>query len=305
MLLLIFVALLVAIVATTLLARRAALRLRDETITRLPAGPNGIIPGAEGFELRRGGNAPAALLLHGAGDTPQTLRYLAEFLFARGFTVSAPLLPGHGRSLREFSAVDAESWLGEARRAYAELKTSNPWVGVVGLSMGGALAARLAAEDSQLPALVLLAPYLAMPPGIALAARISRIWNPGVPYVRAIDPKASRSIHDRAEAARSLGYGVFTPAALRALHTTVSAAVLALPRITSPTLMVQSREDNRVPPEAAQREFNRIGSADKQLVWVTGTGHVITVDFGRERVFDLAANWLERHGAVLPRERRA
>ena len=302
---LIFVALLVVSLATALLARRAALRLRDETIARLPLGANGIIPGAEGFELRRGPKAPAALLLHGAGDTPQTLRYLAEFLFARGFTVSAPLLPGHGRSLREFSAVDAESWLGEAHRAYAELKSSSPWVGLVGLSMGGALAARLAAEVSELPALVLLAPYLAMPPRIAFAARISKFWNPAVPYVRAIDPKERRSILDRAEAARSLGYGVFTPAALRALHTTVSAAVAALPRITSPTLMVQSREDNRVPPEAAQREFDRIGSADKQLVWLTGTGHVITVDYGRERVFDLVANWLERHRAALSRERRA
>jgi len=305
MLLLIVVALFVVILATALLARRAALRLRDETSARLPVGANGIIPGAEGFEMRRGGKAPAALLLHGAGDTPQTLRYLAEFLFARGFTVSAPLLPGHGRSLREFSAVDAESWLHDARKTYAELKASNPWVALVGLSMGGALATRLAAEDADLPALVLLAPYLAMPPRIAFAARISRLWNPAIPYIRALDPKARRSIHDPGEADRSLGYGVFTPAALRALHTTVSSAVAALPRLTAPTLIVQSREDNRVPPDAAQREFDRIGSADKQLVWLTGTGHVITVDFGRDRVFDLVADWLERHGAALPRERRA
>lgn len=304
MLLLIVVTLL-AMIGAALLAKRAALRLRDETSIRLPVGPNGIIPGAEAFELSRGADAPAVLLLHGAGDTPQTLRYLAEFLFARGFTVSAPLLPGHGRSLRDFRTVQADGWLHAARAAYEELKANSRWVAVVGLSMGGALAASLAAEDQGLPVLILLAPYLAMPPRIAAAARLSRIWNPIVPYVRALDPKARRSIQDQAEAARSLGYGVFTPAALRALHRTVLAAVAGLPRIASPTLMVQSREDNRVPPEAAQREFNRIGSADKQLVWLTGAGHVITVDFGKDRLFDLVANWLERHGAPLVRERRA
>jgi carboxylesterase len=171
--------------------------------------------------------------------------------------------------------------------------------------MGGALAAQLAAEQPALPCLVLLAPYLAMPRRVAIAARLSRLWNPVVPFVRALDPTAPRSIHDDAEASRSLAYGVFTPAALRALHQTVTAAVSALPRIASPTLMIQSGEDNRVAPQAAQRAFDRIGSKEKQLIWITGAGHVITVDFGRDRVFELVVGWLDRHRAARPRERRA
>lgn len=285
--------------------RRAAMRLRDATLERLPVGVDGIIPGAEAFELSRGAETPAILLLHGGGDTPQTLRYLAEYLHARGYHVRVPLLPGHGRTLRDFSRVAANEWIEAARGAYRDLTRAHGWVGVGGLSMGGALAARLAAEERSLPALVLLAPYVAMPGRIAAAARLSVFWGVAVPYVSALDPAAARSIHDQVEAARSLGYGVFTPAALRALRATVAHAIDALPNVKCPTLMIQSREDNRVPAAVAQHAFDRIGATEKELVWVTGAGHVITVDYGRDRIFQIVGDFFDRHRGAVPIERRA
>jgi len=295
----------VALIVAVGLARRSALRLRDETSLRLPVGDNGLITGAEGFELRRGTDAPAILLVHGGGDTPQTLRYLAEYLHARGYSVRVPLLPGHGRTLRAFSDVVADQWIQTVRNAYRELVQLHSWVAVGGLSMGGALTAQLAAEQHSIPVTVLLSPYLAMPGRISMAARFARLWGFAVPYARALDPTAARSIQNEAEAQRSLAYGVFTPAALRALRITVARAIRSLPMIESPTLMVQSRDDNRIAPNAAQSAFERIGASDKQLIWVTGAGHVITVDDGREHVFELVTDWLDRHRATLVRERRA
>jgi carboxylesterase len=191
------------------------------------------------------------------------------------------------------------------RHAYRELSAVHSWVAVAGLSMGGALAAQLLAEEPSVPAAALLSPYLAMPARIAVAARFASLWGFAVPYVRALDPAARRSIRDESEAARSLAYGIFTPAALRALRRTVARGMRALPHITSPTLMVQSREDNRISPDAAQRAFDRIGAADKRLVWLTGAGHVITVDYGRDHVFALVAEWLDGHRGHLAHERRA
>lgn len=287
------------------LSRRAAFRLRAEALHRARLDDSGIIAGAEAIDLHHGRSRHGVLLLHGGGDTPQTLRYLAEYLHARGYNVRAPLLPGHGRTLSDFSSVTADAWLDAARVAYRELCRVNSWVGLAGLSMGGALAVRLAAEDDSIPALGLLAPYLAMPPKIALAARFSAVWGALVPYVRALDPAGPRSIHDPVEMERSLAYGVFTPAALRALRITVRQAFDALPRVSAPTLMIQSREDNRIAPADAQRAFDRLGASEKQLVWTSGAGHVITVDYGRERVFELLGDWLERHRATQEQERPA
>jgi carboxylesterase len=292
-----------AITAAVLMSRRRAFGLRDDTMRRLPVGADGIIPGAEAFELTHPeGGAPAVLLLHGGGDTPQALRYLAAYLYEHGYDVRAPLLPGHGRTVREFSRVSADEWLQAARSAYRELAPLHDWVGIAGLSMGGAIAVQVAAETPTLPALALLAPYFAMPAYIAVAARLAPIWAPIAPFVRAIDPAAAPSIHDRAEADRSLGYGVFTPTALRALHRTVMRAIEVLPNVNAPTLMIQSREDNRVSPPAAQRAFDRLGTRDKELVWLTGAGHVITVDYGREQIFQRVVDFFARHrrGAAMP-----
>ena len=258
-----------------------------------PGSTTGVVSGAEGFAFDRPG-APAVLLLHGAGDTPQTLRALGEFLHARGFAVAAPLLPGHGRSVRDFRHVTAAAWRAAALEAYDALRAERPWTGIVGLSMGGALAVLTAVERPETPALVLLAPYLGLPPWLRVAAVLSRAAGLVVPYFSSED---NRSIRDPEAAAKGLAYGVFTPEALRALRAVSAAAAAALPRVRTPTLIVQSRQDNRVAPAVAERALARVGAADKRLDWVSDGGHVITVDYGKERVFALAADWLATHGA--------
>ncbi len=246
--------------------------------------------GAEPFDLDAP-NERAVLLIHGGGDTPQTLRYLADVLHARGYAVRAPLLPGHGRMLREFSTVTADAWLDAVRTEYRALRARYPWVGVVGLSMGGALAVQLAAEvGAALPALGLVAPYLSIPPFVRRAARFAPVWGVLLPYVRSAD--SGRSIHDPVEEQKSRAYGVFTPAALRALTITADRASALLPRVTAPTLVIQSREDNRITSDACEQSYQALGAREKRLVWVDGAGHIITVDRGRERVFAELVEWM-------------
>src|SRR6185503_8890587 len=292
------------VLAVALRARRASVRVRHAMGSR-PIGPDGIMAGAGPITLSRGADAPGMLLLHGGGDTPQTLRYLAEHLYQRGYAVHAPLLPGHGRSIEDFARVTSGEWRDAARTAYREMRERHNWVGVAGLSMGGALAVQVAAETSDLPALALLAPYLSMPREVAIAARLARFWGIAVPYVRSLDPGARRSINDPEEDARNLAYGVFTPAALRALRATVARAASLLPRVAAPTLMIQSREDNRIAPADAQRAFDRLGTTDKELMWIEGAGHVITVDYGRDRVFEVLGRWLDSHRASQGRRVQA
>jgi carboxylesterase len=254
-------------------------------------GPDGIVIGGEAFTLARRA-APAVLMLHGAGDTPQTLRYLGEALYANGFHVVAPLLPTHGRAVRDFARANANDLSVFARQELDSLRAEHEWVALVGLSMGGALAAQLAADDDRLPALVLIAPYLAMPSRIRIAARCTWLWGRFAPILQSTD---GRSILDPEEQARNLAYGVFTPAALRALYLTMRRAVAALTHVRAPTLYIQSREDNRIAVPDAERAFAKIGAEEKRLEWVTGAAHVITVDYGRDRVIASVVSWLTNH----------
>ena len=115
----------------------------------------------------------------------------------------------------------ADDYLRAARAELDGLLARYRWVGVIGLSMGGALGARLAAERRDVRVLVLLAPYLTPPPSVALVGRMAKVWSLAMPYVGGRGGDAS--VHDPVARAASYAYGVFPPSALRALCATAAA----------------------------------------------------------------------------------
>lgn len=251
----------------------------------------GIRAGAEAIELREEGSH-GALLLHGFGDTPQTLAGLAKRLNRAGYGVHAPLLPGHGRTMAEFEKSGADDWAGAAKRAFSELRWRHSSVSVVGLSMGGALAVALTAEEQDVPALALIAPYIEMPRRIRLAASMHWAWGRLAGEISAQNPL---SIHDAIAREKSLAYGTVTGSRLYELLKVVRRARKTFSRVRSPTLLIQSREDPRCSSRGAETAIRMLGARDKKMVWTEGAGHVITVDYGRERVYSEVVNWLDKH----------
>ncbi|MDP9205416.1 MAG: alpha/beta fold hydrolase [Gemmatimonadota bacterium] len=250
-----------------------------------------ILPGAETIDLQEE-DSHGVLLLHGFGDTPQTLGLLARRLRKSGYSVLAPLLPGHGRSMESFGKSRARDWIAAAKDAYVEMLDRHDDVSVVGLSMGGALSVLLAGEDHGIPALILIAPYLGMPKLLRLAAATHWLWGRLAGEVNARSP---RSIHDPIEREKNLAYGAVTGRQLHELSSVVRRARKALPNVRVPTLIIQSRQDPRCPPSVAEFALSALASTEKKLVWTEGAGHIITVDYGRERVFSEVERWLEAH----------
>jgi carboxylesterase len=69
----------------------------------------------------------------------------------------------------------------------------------------------------------------------------------------------------------------------------------ALRRVSAPTLIVQSKADPRIEPAIAERALAELNVKDKKLVWTEGGGHIITVDYGREKVFAEVTSWIEQY----------
>ena len=275
------------------LQRRESAALAAATGRRFRLGAGGVIEGAE--EIRLEGNGErAVLLLHGFGDTPQTLHYVAEALHADGYTVHVPLLPGHGRTLAAFGVTRAKQWIAAARDAYTALTAVYGPTPVVGLSMGGALGIILAAETPTMPALALVAPYVSMPRRARIVAKLHHPWELVRPWFRA---RGEASIVDETEKTRNLAYGAISPRLLFELSRLVRRVQVSLPRVRVPTLAIHGVHDNRVPPDAARREFARLGAPGKRLVWREEGAHILTVDRGRDEVIALVRDWLASHPA--------
>lgn len=262
---------------------------------RFELSPDGIIRGAEPIALD-GSPTHAVLLLHGFNDTPQSVGYLATALHAAGWTVRAPLLPGHGRDLRAMSNGRADAWLAGARREFEALRATHDTVVLVGQSMGAALAVMLAAEAPDLPALVLLAPFIGVPRRLSLKFAASWIPQAMIPY--RISTGGERSIHDPEAGAQALGAGVVTARVLHELQKVARRAEAALPAVRAPVLYLQSLEDNRVRAIDAERNFRRLGSATRVQRWLAGAGHIIAVDYCRDEVARGTIDWIVRWAGV-------
>ncbi len=252
-----------------------------------------VIEGAEPISLDHGPRG--VLLLHGFGDTPQSVRALAGALHAMGWTVRAPLLHGHGASLQVFTAARAKHWLTESRHALDELRRHSTRVAVVGQSMGGALATILASERD-VDAIILLAPFLRLTRRMARIAAFHRLVSPFVPYLRS---RSESSILDPQARSRALGRGVTTPRLLHELSLIVQEAWEAAPTVRAPTLVIHSRQDPRIAVDDAEAAFARLGSAEKVLAWVERSGHVLSVDFDRDWVAEQVLGWLESRTRVV------
>src|SRR5437773_5051530 len=140
--------------------------------------------------------------------------------------------------------------------------------------MGAAIAAILAADTPETKSVVLISPYLRMPKWVRLALSVRFLW---APITGSIEGKDPRSIQDPDESAKNLGYGVLNAHAMAQLLRVVKEGWAALPRVTSPTLIMQSRDDPRVSPATASAVHARVGANHKRLVWTEAGGHIITV----------------------------
>ena len=262
---------------------------RQARAWRLDAAAKPYIPGAEPIALDAGPRG--VLILHGFGDTPQSVAGLASVLHAHGWTVRAPTLRGHGSTLQAFTTARANEWVQDARSALRDLQSRCSALAIIGQSMGGALATVLAAEE-QIDALVLLVPFCSMSPRGRAIARFHRIVSLFKPYLRS---RSESSILDPIARRHALGRGITTPRLLHELWLVVRRARRCAGRVHVPALVIHSRRDPRIPVSDADRAFRRLGSREKLLEWVERSGHVISVDHDREWVAQRALEWLNAH----------
>jgi carboxylesterase len=226
-----------------------------------------VRPGAEPF--RFGTGSTGALLLHGFTGSPASLRPLGESLGAAGVTAVGPLLPGHGTSdWNDLGLATVESWRETADGGLEDLASCDT-VDVVALSMGAALAIDVVARNpDRVRGLVLVNPYV-RDPRLAMAG-VLRVF---VHSVRGVGndvkkPGADEICNERIP--------VRTLVQVHRLH---RLAARELPSVTQPLLVMRSDEDHTVDASNAKEIMDRAGSAQKELVRLTNSYHVATLDY--------------------------
>lgn len=226
-------------------------------------------------------DAPAILLLHGAGGATHSWRDLMPAL-ARQFRVVALDLPGQG-----FTRLGSKhrSGLDPTATDIASLATQEGWrfAALIGHSAGAALALRLAQKLEPVPVAVIgLNAALESFPGPAewafpvIAKMLS--LNPMVPTVFAASAGTSAAVRSLIQSTGSTldgeGIALYRAAISDAEHVEGALNMMAqwdleglqaaLPGIDIPTLLIVGDGDRAVPPETSERAAKTLPNATVQ-----------------------------------------
>ncbi len=244
--------------------------LKSTTRARASGLP-GHGPAALSIMKRRPGAADAVLLIHGYTGYPAELEFIADGLVRAGHTVCAPRLPGHGTDRADFLRTGADDWIRRARDAYIELAEEYGKVRVVGHSMGGAIAAILAA-DYQPDSVALLAPAVEMVDKRIWLTPLISVFAPVIRMDAAPPPDDSEG--ERLRLHREYRSDQLTGQAAQLLRV-MRAARAALPRIRSRILVLTGEYDAAVPASAALRVKSEAkNAAEIRHETILGAGHL-------------------------------
>jgi carboxylesterase len=211
------------------------------------------------------------LLIHGFTASPTELRPIANALFQAGHTASGIRLAGHGTHLEDLRTTNWRGWLNSARQGLDELSAHCSQVCVIGLSMGGVLAARLAAEHPrQVHSLCLLAPaFYVQSNFLWLAALLQHI----VPAI-AKGPQSLAYYQKH----QLFAYDSMPVAALAQLHALIATTTPLLAQIHQPTALFMGMRDHTVVANSGQMLWRSLGSIQKKLIHLSQSGHILSVE---------------------------
>ena len=258
-----------------------------------PAG-QALLPGAEPWSAGPASAGIGVLLCHGFTGSPQSLRPWGEYLAERHpeYAIELPLLPGHGRSWRELAGTGWQDWYGALEEAFLALRARCGRVYLMGLSMGGGLALRLAERHPQdVAGLVLVNPSVTRnKPAEALLPVLSRV----VPSIASIASDIKKT------GVKEVGNDRTPLRAAHSLSRFWGVVAADLPLVTAPLLVLHSTEDHVVHPRNSALVLARVGSADKKEILLRESYHVATLDHDAPLIFASSAEFVERVAARGP-----
>ncbi len=240
------------------------------------------------------------LCLHGFTGTPFEVRPLAEGLAHQGFTVSAPLLPGHGTTVQALAATRWHDWLAGAEAALDKLlfEVGGGPVGIAGFSMGGLLALRLARmRPENVGALALMAVPLRLRQAEAWAieaiSRLPAVLRRG-PLAN-LPKRAGFDVTDEDMQKHNPGLPALPLAGLASMMELAAVIRRDLPFLRVPTLVAHGDKDRTVPMEDSLEICGTIGSDLVERLWLPESGHLLAIDIERATLIESACRLFKHH----------
>lgn len=243
-----------------------------------------IVPDHSPFSSPFSGEGPSVgvALSHGFTGSPHAVRAWAAAFASAGFAVRMPLLPGHGTTWQELARSRWPEWHDAMDAAYLELDAECDQVFSAGISMGGALALRIAATRP-VAGTILVNPALVIDDPRAPLAGILKLVLKSTPSIGndILKPGIDEGAYAR------------TPvAAAHELNKMFKDTRKLLPRITAPVHVFRSTVDHVVSDSSIVALRRGLTRAPLQLTKLENSYHVATLDNDAEQIFSGSVDFI-------------
>lgn len=228
---------------------------------------------------------PKCLLVHGLTGSPANMEPVASCLREAGFEVVCPQMAGH-ESVAALQKSRWEDWYHSAAAALDGLTQDGTPAFYVGLSMGGLLGLKLAAEFPQkIRALALLGlPLQLNPLAEVLSIPLVR-YTPLRLFIRSVRKNFEKSVADPQGRGlyRKTSLDRFPSHAVFEFKDLIREVRPLLPKVTQPILMIHGKDDRVAMPTSCEILRREVGAAVVEWSMQEGVRHVLTRDYERQR----------------------
>ena len=251
-----------------------------------------IIPTAEPFFLLGDASKPACLLIHGFTGAPKEMRWMGEYLHQRGYTCLGVRLAGHATDPEDMVRSRWTDWTVSVEDGYQLLRGVTEDIFLVGLSMGGILSL-LMSTRLKVKGVVAMATPACMPTNHPVW--LLQLMSLYVKYRPKTNEEPGSGWFDKTAWQDHISYPRNPVRSAAELKKLILVMLAALPRVNVPVLLMHSKDETYVSPESMEIIYDGLVNApDKTKLTITGSGHVLTRDAGREQVFEAALEFIQR-----------
>jgi len=217
----------------------------------------------------------ALLFIHGFTATTIEVRSIANAFHSKGFTVSGPLLPGHGLSPKDLNRKNWQDWTKSVNDAYISLNNAYETVYVFGESMGALLSIWLASKHPEINKIFLFSPALV----------INGLWSSKFlwPFRSYIYKKNTD------DTMAWQGLNVVPLRAAASLYDFQQIVKRLLLLIKTETFIFQGKLDTTIDPQSSQMVFDGISSSKKEITWLEESRHCILLDKQLDLVVEMCS----------------
>ncbi len=250
---------------------------------------NKKLEGGDFFKV--GSNDVLIILLHGLTATTVEVRPLANALHLQGFSVAAPLLPGHNTTPVDLNSRKWYEWTDTVSNLINSNSEIYPNIFIGGESMGGLVTLYMASKFPQLQGILLYSP----------AIRIKNIFLSSLIRIfKKFIPKKSYEQDDVVNEGEFpwKGYRVNPTSAVYQLYKLQKEVRKRLVLIHQPTIIFQGKLDTTIDPSGASLIYDNINSPYKELIVLENSGHCVVLEKEHNFVFEKSIEFINKQLAL-------